>query len=226
MLIHLERDFKMNNWVRNKPKIEYTQKNGMYEAHEITKALQGIKGFLVEQNIALHPATEKDVENFEKTHQIVLPLAYRRFILEITDGINKDVPFSIPKLIDREIKRNLSASFPLKNFWAAEGETELNDEMFNKAFDEVNDYGQIYLDEEGLWSLIVSGECYGEVWNVGNWHTWHFTSLLFPRRDFLSWYEWCIENEVDINNGNDVDEKINLCFPNDFWDKYGDYNRS
>lgn len=217
----------MNNWVKNKPKIEYTQKNGIYEKDEITEALKRIKRFLVESNIELHPATKQDVDNFEKTNHILLPLAYRRFILEITDGISKGESFSIPKLIDQKINKDLSAPFPLKNFWAAEGETELDDEIFEKALNEVNNYGQISLDEEGcLWSLIVSGECNGEVWNVGNWNTWHFTSLLFPRRDFLSWYEWCIDNNIDINNGNDVVDKALSYFLDDFWERYNDYNRS
>ena len=216
----------MNSWVKDKPKLEACSKKGMYEANEITEILQMIKAFLIEQNIELKPAEEKEIEKFETIHQIVLPLAYRRFLLEITDGIKEDVPFGVPKLIGREIKRNLSTPFPLKNFWGAEGDTELDDDMFKKALDEINGYGQIYLDEEEcLWSLIVSGECYGEVWNVGNWNTWHFTSLLFPRRDFLSWFEWCIENEIDINSGNDVAEK-GLSFPDDFWDKYREYDRS
>lgn len=159
----------MNIWVKSKPKIEYPQENGIYEADQITKSLQ---------------------------------------------------------LIGREIKGNLCVPFPLKNFWYAEGETELSHEMFETAMDEVNGYGQIYLDEEGLWSLIVSGDCYGEVWNVGNWNISYFTSLLFPRRDFLSWYEWCIENKVEINNGNDAADKATKHFPNNFWEKYGDYNRS
>lgn len=219
----------MSNWVRNKPKIEYSESKGIYEPYEMTEALQRIKNFLVERKVALCPAAQQDVEDFEKKHQIVLPLAYRRFILEVTDGIEKGDPFSLPKLTGKECKGHLNTPFPLKNFWHAEGDAELqkNDaDLFKKALQEVNEFGQIYLDfDQCLWSLITAGECYGEVWNVGNWNIWYFTSMLFPRRDFLSWYEWCIKNEVDINDGNDAAEKM-MYFPDDFWEKYGEFDRS
>ena len=217
------------NWVKNMPKIEYDGKNGFYQLRQIDEALIRLKKFLVENDVVLCPAQEKKVEDFEKKHQIVLPLAYRRFIIEVTDGIDKGKTFSLPKLIDKECEGNLSKPFPLKNFWHAEGDSKLqeNKELFESALDEVNNCGQISLDfDEGLWSLIVSGECYGEVWNVGNWNIWFFSSMLFPRRDFLSWYEWCIEKKLDINNGNEVSDATNEYIPGNFWEKYGEYNRS
>ena len=218
----------MENWVKNMPKIEYDGKSGLYQPHEIDEALIRVKKFLVENDISLHPAQEQDVEDFEKKHQIVLPLAYRRFIIEVSDGIDGGA-FSLPKLIGKECKGNLSMPFPLKNIWHAEGDSELqeNKELFERALDEVNNFGQISLDlDEGLWSLIVSGECYGEVWNVGNWNIDFFSSMLFPRRDFLSWYEWCIEINLDINDGNEVADAANEYFPDDFWEKYHDFDRS
>lgn len=218
----------MLNWVKNMPKIEYKE-NGLYQPNEIDEALVRVKKFLVENDISLHPAHEQDVKDFEKKHQIVLPMAYRRFIVEVSDGIDKGKPFSLPKLIGKDHGKNLSAPFPLKNFWHAEGDSKLqeNEKLFEKALDEVNNFGQIRLDfDEGLWSLIVSGECYGEVWNVGNWNIYCFFSLLFPRRDFLSWYEWCINKGLNINDGNEVAELANENFPDDFWEKYSDFDRS
>jgi hypothetical protein len=220
----------MSDWVRNKPKIEYTIKKGMYEPHEMTEALQRIKNFLVERDVALCPATQQDVENFEKKHQIVLPLAYRRFILEVTDGIDKGKPFSLPKLIGKECKGYLNTPFPLRNFWHAEGDSELQEndaDLFDRALHEVNNFGQICLDfDQELWSLITAGDCYGEVWNVGNGNIWFFSSMLFPRCDFLNWFEWCLENKVDINDGNDAAEKSELHYPDNFWEKFREFDRS
>ena len=218
----------MTDWVKDKPKIEYDGEKGIYQPNEIEEVLIRIKRVLVKNGISLHPANEQDTAGFEKKHSITLPLAYRRFIIEVTDGIDEGYHCSIPKLIGRKISGSPGIPFPLKNYWAAESEEELCEEIFNRGLHEVNNNGRIDLDyNQGLWTLIVTGDCYGEVWNVGNWNTYHFTSLLFPRRDFLSWFEFCLENKIDINNGNEVFIAMN-GFHKDLWDwdKYSDFDRS
>jgi hypothetical protein len=65
--------------------------------------------------------------------------------------------------------------------------------------------------------LIVAGDCYGEVWNVGNGNTYHFTSFLFPRLDFLHWFQWCIESRINISDANDA---IEMPLYGDSWDEY------
>lgn len=57
-------------------------------------------------------------------------------------------------------------------------------------------------------NLIVSGECAGEVWDFADVGA---QSLQFPRRDFLSWLEFFLDNgDTFYDNFPNYDEYCNL----------------
>ena len=152
------------------------------------------------------PLSERAIETFEAKHQVVLPSAYRVFLLQIGNGGDGPPDFGLQQLgeaaddmagIERETWTALPFSakpFPFTKPWIWE-----DGEGSSEGTREQVEHGSLCLGTDGCaayWHLIVTGPEQGNVWlfaDVGITPT-------VPRRDFLQWYEDWLDG-IDVRAG-------------------------
>lgn len=147
---------------------------------------------------SLKTLSENDIRLFECKYEIMLPIAYRRFIKEISDGgvFTDKNGFTYKLLSLPEIKVEIELikkPFPLVNFWIWENDDYENNSEYKELFKNVRNGSLMFMDKGcgGSFDLIVTGQCIGEVWDFTDVGA---QSLLYPRRDFLSWFEFFLDN--------------------------------
>jgi len=140
-------------------------------------------------------ASEEILASFEKEHAIVLPPAFREFLLHVGNGGAGPPAYGLLRLGEvptdmppdqAAIWRDLpivTQPFPFTRTWVWEdGDTspEGNEEQV--------EHGSICLGNDGCamyWHLVVTGPERGNVWLL----TGEGIQPTTPRRDFLRWYE-------------------------------------
>jgi hypothetical protein len=167
---------------------------------DLDARLRRIREKIAKRQLSMNePATLEQVEAFERRYRVTLPLAYRRFILEVANGGSGPggallplggVPDGVYPSAD-EALCNLSMPFPLTKGWCWE-----DDEPPCGASMAATRHGHLYLVNQGcgmFWILIVNGPSRNEVWqsvDVG-------IIPCEPRRDFLSWFEYWLDGGHD-----------------------------
>ena len=102
----------------------------IYELGELDAVLLRVKEKINEKGLKLlSVATEKNIVSFENRYKIKLPVAYRRFINEIANGMiikdSEGYEYKLLSLFDIEIdSEKIEKPFLLKNFWVWEAEDE------------------------------------------------------------------------------------------------------
>lgn len=175
----------------------------IYKPEEYDAVLEHIRQEIQLQHIQMGPALpEEDIRSFEQKHQIRLPEAYRRFLLEVGNGGDMFDGFDLlPLETERELQ-NFSAPFPFTEYVVEE------DEPLSKEFWSQVAQGTLELIDIGdgqTFELVITGPCRGEVW--------HFSEMgvqpCCQRQDFLGWFErW-------LTDGNGVDYFAEFPYPED-----------
>lgn len=94
----------------------------IYKLNELEAVLSRIKEKISGNSMKLLPVSaEKDVAELEGKYGICLPIAYRRFITDIADGMIIQDPngyrYELLSFCDAEIDtERITRLFPLKNF--------------------------------------------------------------------------------------------------------------
>ncbi|BCM91723.1 hypothetical protein IAD21_03598 [Abditibacteriota bacterium] len=170
---------------------------------DVSRRLERIRTKIELRGVHLQPPLSmKEVEEFEATHCVVLPLGYRRFITEIGNGGKGPPAYDWAALGENgDLPQHLDVPFPLTENSVWEGEEEpLRTELSSAAWSG----GYLYLGTEGCgmnWVLIVTGLSRGQIWDL----CWAGACSVNPRRDFLSWYEYWLDGGRDVQNAYDED---------------------
>ena len=173
---------------------------------DVPRRLERIRAKIELRGVQLQPPISlKELEEFEATHSVVLPLGYRRFITEIGNGGKGPPAYDWAALGEHEDSYGpdwrLDVSFPLTENSVWEGEEEpLRTELPSAAYRG----GYLYLGTEGCglnWVLIVTGPARGQIWDI----CWAGACSVTPHRDFLSWYEYWLDGGKDVQNMYDED---------------------
>lgn len=194
---------------------------------DISQRIERIKHKIIERNIHLNARLSQcEIDNFEAQHNIYLPESYRRFLLEIGNG-GSGPPYyglvSLPDTVskqrglemppDARMRLRPDLAFPLSDIWDRDEELEkcedeqlsLEDESEQAALVEafvaqeqaIYEQGHLYLGTEGCgedWILVITGNERGYIWNRAE----SITRPCVPRQDFLSWYEYWLDNGSKI----------------------------
>jgi hypothetical protein len=155
-----------------------------------------LRGKIAAAGIRLNPCLSLPaVESFERAHGILLPAAFRLFLLHIGNGGKGPPGYGIPPLGSGPLSSyqpqaqywqelpDVARPFPFTKAWV----WERGERTTEGTHEQVN-HGSIYIGEDGCgqdWHLIVTGPERGNVWNFD----WAGISPTEPRRDFLQWYE-------------------------------------
>lgn len=168
----------------------------IYQSEQYNTILNRIKEKCKVEDIFLgEQLLEQEICLFEEKHNVILPEAYRKFLIEVGDGCDMIDGFKMKSLaiIDQLTSEKLSAAFPFETPWIWEDEEYISESHLSEVKN-----GNIELIDIGdaqSYNLIVTGKCRGEIWffcNVG-------IQPCCQRQDFLGWFEkW-------IDYGNDVD---------------------
>lgn len=139
--------------------------------------------------------TEYKVSEFEDEHAIVLPDAYREFLLLIGNGGEGPPDYGCAKLggVAEDMTANqqfmwsalpdIDEPFPFTSPWIWENGSDSDEGTRNEIH-----HGSLYIGNDGCgqyWHLIVTGPERGNVWQlcgVG-------IAPTSPKRDYLQWYE-------------------------------------
>ncbi len=186
----------------------------VYKPEELNNIINRIK-IKIENNHDFKANTtisKEDICKFEVKNGIRLPIAYRRFISEVANGGILSNNFNVPSLYEIIIdKQKVSSPFPLENFWFwGDNDIEKTDvELYNSL-----ENGNITILDSGCgmsWNLIVCGNCEGEMWNFSEVGV----QSSYPRRDFLSWFEYLLEYgddfyaDFDYKESNKIYDQVN-----------------
>ena len=135
--------------------------------------------------------SEAAIADFEGACGIRLPEACRLFLQTVGDGCSC-AGFPLRALGDAE-RRDLSRPFQLEEAWVWEDdpreEAVIQEEIKTKVCQ-----GTLELIDFGCcdgYSLIVTGACRGEVWNLSDVGA----QPCCPRQDFLGWFELWLDNQ-------------------------------
>ncbi len=168
----------------------------IYQSDQYNVIIKRIKEKCRSKDILLgEQLLEQEICLFEKKYNIILPEAYRKFLIEVGNGCDMIGGFKMKSLamIDGLISEKLSATFPFENPWIWEDEECPSESWLLEV-----ENGNIELINTGdaqSYNLIVTGKCRGEIWffcDVG-------IQPCCQRQDVLGWFEkW-------LDYGNDVD---------------------
>ncbi|WP_353097427.1 SMI1/KNR4 family protein [Tissierella praeacuta] len=168
----------------------------IYKSEQYNIILKRIKEKCRDEDIFLgEELLEQEISLFEEKHNVILPEAYRKFLIEVGDGCDMIDGFKMKSLasIDELISEKLSVTFPFENPWILEGEECVSESRLLEVGN--GNIELIYIGDSQSYNLIVTGKCRGEIWffcDVG-------IQPCCQRQDFLGWFErW-------IDSGNDVD---------------------
>jgi hypothetical protein len=142
------------------------------------------------------PAALQEVEAFEQRHGILLPEAYRSFLLHVADGGTMIDGARLLRLSELEVDlESVGSPFPLTDYCVWE-----NDESMDENKQKTVCNGNVALMDMGdcqTWNIILSGASTGEMW--------FFTDVgvqpACPRRDFVSWFEYWLDGGEDYFSG-------------------------
>jgi SMI1 / KNR4 family (SUKH-1) len=162
--------------------------------------------------------SESEIEDFEKTYQISLPLGYREFLKQVGNG-GAGPYYGLEALensryVDLDYRGDnfvdISQPFTLRDYWnpIIEMETEEAYNAFEEEYQEkkwVN--GLLRISNFGCGvsiNLVVNGEEYGNIWvddrgNDGGIYPDPYLSKE-SRIDFLSWYEAWLDEYIANNS--------------------------
>ena len=158
----------------------------VYKSEEMDGVVTRVKEKVAEYQVSLGPVVpEETVCAFELAHGVILPEAYRRYLLEIGNGFEwEDYGFPFLTFPPEEKTDRLAAPFPFSEAWIWEAEEEPPE---GADMESVRD-GNLELIDIGCcqtYNLILTGPCRGEVWafaDVG-------IQPCCQRQDFLGWFE-------------------------------------
>ncbi|HTJ81956.1 MAG TPA: SMI1/KNR4 family protein [Polyangiaceae bacterium] len=160
--------------------------------------------------------TEVRARTFEQKHHVKLPTGYRRFLLEVGDGVAcEGFAFCGLEEAESQLGGALADPFPYGNAYAKHILTRLLDSTENTFSDVTGDpsirakqvggmpAGCLVLGDLGggeMSVLVVSGEQAGLVWRVGDFDAPETIDLYTPegdgkQLDFDAWLEcWALQN--------------------------------
>lgn len=164
------------------------------------------------------PLSEATISQFEKSHQIILPPAYRVFLQQIGNG-GTGPYYGLESLEDgvfasldyKEAKyglQNLSHPFPHTDEWNLPADVNnMSEEAYQiweeACFQDDIANGLLRIANFGCGvsiNLVVSGEAYGEIWvddrcnGNGIYPDFYFGNE--SRLDFLAWYELWLDLSI------------------------------
>lgn len=173
---------------------------------ELEQKVSKLRECVTEAEVYLYqPLAETELLAWEARHEVQLPEAYRRFLLEIGSGGEGPPYFGLWTLDDDDpsaevfrggfLERELRNPFPFTSSWRwSEADEAANQRADPELRERVRgrDLGNLTLGTDGgtaFWHLIVSGPSRGQVWRS------EALDLLEPHApDFLTWYqEWLNE---------------------------------
>lgn len=137
--------------------------------------------------------TPKEIKQFENMFNISLPEDFKYFLLEIGDG-GAGPPFYGMNRLNDMISRDSAIPFrpdipfPLSQEWTWESETKDWWQDPSQIVQHIHCHGQLLVGTEGCgeyWSLIVSGDQYGYMWNISDVGAGPFVQ----KQSFTDWYE-------------------------------------
>lgn len=145
-----------------------------------------------------HCLTPKEVMQFENTFAITLPEDFKHFLLEIGNGGDGPPFYGMNRLTDMissnsAIPFRPDLPFPLTQAWVWESETKEWWKDPSQIVQRVHCHGQLTVGTEGCgeyWSLIVSGDQYGYMWNISDVGAGPFV----PEQSFTDWYELWLDS--------------------------------
>jgi hypothetical protein len=117
-------------------------------------------------------ATEQEIGEFERRHNLALPSDYRSFLLTVANGGSFGPEYGLYPLgylpphwsSDHHYDDCLSRPFPLEREWIWEDEPD--EPQLESRIDQVED-GVLFLGEEGCgarWAMVLNGTQPGRVW--------------------------------------------------------------
>lgn len=164
------------------------------------------------------PLSDATINQFEKSHQITLPPAYRLFLQQIGNG-GTGPYYGLESLEDgvftsldyKEAKyglQNLSEPFPHTDEWNSPGDVNnMSEEAYQiweeACFQDDITNGFLRIANFGCGvsiNLVVNGEAYGEIWvddrcnSNGIYPDFYFGNE--SRLDFLAWYELWLDISI------------------------------
>ncbi len=162
--------------------------------------LERIQQKVRENGKRLNPCLpEASIADFERKHGVRLPGEYRAFLLHVGNGGVGPPDYGLARLGEiasdlspNEKKRwmdfpRIAEPFPFSKTWCWE-----RGDKTNEGTREQVDCGSIYLGNDGCgmyWHLIVTGPDRGRVWQL----TGEGITPTVPKRNFLEWYEDCLD---------------------------------
>ncbi|WP_271001043.1 SMI1/KNR4 family protein [Listeria seeligeri] len=164
------------------------------------------------------PLSDTTISQFEKSHQITLPPAYRVFLQQIGNG-GTGPYYGLESLEDgvfasldyKEAKyglQNLSQPFPHTDEWNLPGDVyNMSEEEYlawqEECFQDDIANGLLRIANFGCGisiNLVVNGDAYGEIWvddrcnDNGIYPDFYFGNE--SRLDFLAWYELWLDISI------------------------------
>lgn len=163
--------------------------------------------------------SESEIEDFEKTYQISLPLGYREFLKQVGNG-GAGPYYGLESLedsryVDLDYKGDnfvdISQPFMLSDYWNPIQEIDNQEEYEAYQEEYMHDKwinGMIKLSNFGCGvfiHLVVNGNEYGNIWvddrgNDAGIYPDYYLSKDDQRIDFLSWYEAWLDEYIANNS--------------------------
>lgn len=164
------------------------------------------------------PLSEATISQFEKSHQIILPPAYRVFLQQIGNGgigpyyglesLEDGVFASLDYKEEKYGLQNLSEPFPHTDEWNLPGDVNNMSEEAYQIWEEACFHddianGLLRIANFGCGvsiNLVVNGVAYGEIWvddrcnSNGIYPDFYFGNE--SRLDFLAWYELWLDKSI------------------------------
>ena len=178
-----------------------------------------IFGAFSHEYIQNSPLTSEQINEYERTHNIILPHEYKEFLLDIADGdvgpfyglypllFNDDLVLKL----DKEFPFTLEDPFILSHVYDSIPD-DLSDEEEEEYYDKIYslaDCGHILLATEGCGmysALIVNGREYGNIWFKDLANDAGMFPLTNPKDSkplgFYDWYELWLDKSIEslVNN--------------------------